>query len=119
MGVVMGHEITHAFDDSGREYDKYGNLKQWWNNDTIGNFNEEVQCMVEQYEKFDVHGEPVSSQFELKYMLNQFKLPTEKSRFIGLEFVRFLYHLEEYENKSIVFKVCLVLPDINTGGTII
>jgi membrane metallo-endopeptidase-like protein 1 len=31
----MAHELSHAFDDNGREYDKYGNLNQWWNNKTI------------------------------------------------------------------------------------
>ena len=60
IGVVVGHEITHAFDDSGRQYDKYGNLRQWWNNETIGNFNEQIQCMVDQYSNFEIHGEHVS-----------------------------------------------------------
>jgi len=31
----MGHELAHGFDNSGREYDKYGTMKQWWNNRTI------------------------------------------------------------------------------------
>ncbi|XP_072033755.1 endothelin-converting enzyme 2-like isoform X3 [Amphiura filiformis] len=65
IGVVVGHEITHAFDDSGREYDKYGNLRQWWNNDTIANFNEQIQCMVDQYSKFEVHGERVNGEYTL------------------------------------------------------
>ena len=35
IGVVIGHEITHGFDDKGRQFDKDGNLKQWWNNATV------------------------------------------------------------------------------------
>lgn len=35
LGVVIGHEITHGFDDRGRQFDKNGNMKQWWNNATI------------------------------------------------------------------------------------
>ncbi|XP_071509255.1 endothelin-converting enzyme homolog [Diadema antillarum] len=60
MGVVMGHEITHAFDDAGREYDKNGNLHRWWNNDTIKRFNRQTECMVEQYSGYDVLGSKVS-----------------------------------------------------------
>ena len=52
MGVVMGHELTHGFDDQGREFDKDGNLHQWWNNDTINLFKKRTQCFVDQYGKF-------------------------------------------------------------------
>ena len=43
IGVVIGHEITHGFDDKGRQFDKHGNLKQWWNNVTIQKFREQAQ----------------------------------------------------------------------------
>lgn len=56
MGVFMGHELTHAFDDTGRLYDKYGNLHQWWKNSTIINFQKRAQCFVEQYSNYDVQG---------------------------------------------------------------
>lgn len=56
MGVVMGHELTHAFDDQGREYDKYGNLHQWWNNQTIIKFKERTNCMEKQYSKYQING---------------------------------------------------------------
>lgn len=56
----MGHELTHAFDDQGREYDKDGNLRQWWNNETIKNFEESVKCLVDQYSAFKVDDKPVS-----------------------------------------------------------
>ncbi|KAL3861753.1 hypothetical protein ACJMK2_007776 [Sinanodonta woodiana] len=52
IGVVIGHEITHGFDDKGRQYDKDGNLKQWWKNVTIEMFRERTQCMIAQYSSY-------------------------------------------------------------------
>ncbi|RWS03047.1 neprilysin-2-like protein, partial [Dinothrombium tinctorium] len=52
IGVVIGHEITHGFDDKGRQYDKDGNLKQWWNNATIERFRERAQCIIDQYSNY-------------------------------------------------------------------
>lgn len=60
MGVVMGHELTHAFDDQGREYDLNGNLHQWWNNATIEKFKKRTQCFVEQYSQFETDGRHVN-----------------------------------------------------------
>ncbi|XP_054713276.1 endothelin-converting enzyme homolog isoform X1 [Uloborus diversus] len=57
MGVVMGHELTHAFDDQGREYDRFGNLHQWWKNSTIESFRERAQCFVDQYSSFEINTE--------------------------------------------------------------
>lgn len=55
IGVVIGHEITHGFDDKGRQYDKDGNLKQWWNNATIVSFRDRAQCIVDQYSRYKVN----------------------------------------------------------------
>ncbi|CAD1468814.1 unnamed protein product, partial [Heterotrigona itama] len=52
IGVVIGHEITHGFDDKGRQFDKDGNMMQWWNNATVKAFRERAQCIVEQYSKY-------------------------------------------------------------------
>lgn len=60
IGVVMGHELTHAFDDQGREYDLHGNLNQWWHNDTIDRFNNKTECFVEQYNAYEVQGRHVN-----------------------------------------------------------
>ena len=38
IGVVMGHELSHAFDDQGREFDEVGNMRKWWNNATVAKF---------------------------------------------------------------------------------
>lgn len=52
IGVVIGHEITHGFDDKGRQFDKNGNMIEWWDSKTIYTFREKAQCMVDQYSKY-------------------------------------------------------------------
>ncbi|KAM8805099.1 endothelin-converting enzyme 2 [Eudromia elegans] len=60
IGVVMGHELTHAFDDQGREYDKEGNLRPWWQNSSLEAFKNRTECMTEQYGRYTVHREKVN-----------------------------------------------------------
>ncbi|XP_076300647.1 neprilysin-1 [Lasioglossum baleicum] len=52
IGVVIGHEITHGFDDKGRQFDKDGNIMQWWNNATVGAFRKRAECIVRQYSNY-------------------------------------------------------------------
>ncbi|XP_012943220.1 neprilysin [Aplysia californica] len=54
IGVVIGHEITHGFDDRGRQYDSDGNLVQWWSESAIEKFKGKAQCIVDQYGNFTV-----------------------------------------------------------------
>ncbi|ETV67905.1 hypothetical protein H257_16027 [Aphanomyces astaci] len=49
IGMVIGHEITHGFDKSGRKVDGDGNLKQWWSNATNDAFKTKAQCFIDQY----------------------------------------------------------------------
>ncbi|XP_078665541.1 neprilysin-like isoform X1 [Branchiostoma floridae x Branchiostoma belcheri] len=49
IGAVIGHEITHGFDDSGRQFDKDGNLNLWWDPDVANRFKEAAQCVMDQY----------------------------------------------------------------------
>ncbi|KAF6384994.1 hypothetical protein mRhiFer1_008843 [Rhinolophus ferrumequinum] len=60
IGVVMGHELTHAFDDQGREYDKEGNLRPWWQNESLAAFRNHTACMEEQYGQYQVNGEKLN-----------------------------------------------------------
>ncbi|XP_049737404.1 endothelin-converting enzyme 2 isoform X1 [Elephas maximus indicus] len=60
IGVVMGHELTHAFDDQGREYDKEGNLRPWWQNESLAAFRNHTACMEEQYSQYQVNGESLN-----------------------------------------------------------
>ena len=54
IGVVIGHEMTHGFDDQGRNYDMDGNLSAWWNKEDEDKFNERAKVLVEQYDKIVV-----------------------------------------------------------------
>ncbi|XP_067423071.1 endothelin-converting enzyme 1 isoform X2 [Emydura macquarii macquarii] len=65
IGVVVGHELTHAFDDQGREYDKDGNLRPWWKNSSVEAFKQQTECMVEQYSNYTVNGEAVNGKHTL------------------------------------------------------
>jgi len=56
IGVVIGHEMTHGFDDQGRQYDKNGNLSPWWEQSDIDEFKAHAQCIVNQYSKFSIIG---------------------------------------------------------------
>lgn len=54
IGVVIGHEISHGFDDQGRKYDKDGNLNDWWTEEDGKRFNERTQVLVDQFNQFVV-----------------------------------------------------------------
>ena len=59
IGAVIGHELTHGFDDQGRQFDKEGNLKDWWTAEDAKAFEQRAQCLVDEYNSFvavdDVH----------------------------------------------------------------
>ncbi|XP_061114029.1 membrane metallo-endopeptidase-like 1 [Conger conger] len=52
IGMVIGHEITHGFDDNGRNFDKDGNMNNWWSPYSAEHFKDQSQCMVRQYGNF-------------------------------------------------------------------
>ena len=56
FGSVSGHELSHAFDSTGRHYDETGNFTQWWDNRTIQAFQRKAQCFIDQYHEFTVPG---------------------------------------------------------------
>jgi endothelin-converting enzyme/putative endopeptidase len=53
MGSTVGHELTHGFDDEGRQFDKDGNLKNWWTKEDEKKFTERAECMVKQYDAIE------------------------------------------------------------------
>lgn len=59
IGVVIGHEMTHGFDDSGRQYDADGNLNDWWTPESAARFKERAGRIVDQFSEYvaigDVH----------------------------------------------------------------
>ncbi|XP_053562346.1 phosphate-regulating neutral endopeptidase PHEX isoform X1 [Bombina bombina] len=52
IGVIVGHEFTHGFDNNGRKYDKDGNLYSWWTTDSEEKFKNKTKCMVDQYNEY-------------------------------------------------------------------
>lgn len=53
-GGTIGHELTHAFDDEGRQFDAKGNLKDWWTKKDAKEYEERAQCIVDQYAQYTV-----------------------------------------------------------------
>src|SRR5271168_757085 len=54
IGSVIGHELTHGFDDEGRQFDAQGNLKDWWTAEDAKEFEQRATCLADEYSKFKV-----------------------------------------------------------------
>lgn len=57
MGAVIGHEITHGFDDHGSQFDGRGNLRNWWSDEDLKNFKERAACVSTQFDGYVVDGD--------------------------------------------------------------
>jgi endothelin-converting enzyme/putative endopeptidase len=57
IGMVIGHEMTHGFDDEGRQYDGKGNLADWWTKADVKRFQAKSQCLIDQYGSFVADGD--------------------------------------------------------------
>jgi predicted metalloendopeptidase len=57
MGAVIGHEITHGFDDHGSKFDAQGNLKDWWSPEDLKNFKARAACVSDQFDAYVVDGD--------------------------------------------------------------
>ena len=90
IGVVIGHEMTHGFDDQGRKFDKEGNLTDWWTPTDAGRFDERAKVLVDFYDNIvvidTVHangtftlGENIADQGGLQIAYNAF-LKTEQAK---------------------------------------
>lgn len=53
MGAVIGHEMTHGFDDQGRQYDEVGNLRNWWTDASAREYDERRKAVVTQYSSYE------------------------------------------------------------------
>ena len=58
IGVVIGHEMTHGFDDQGRHYDKNGNLNDWWEAEDTARFQKNAQVLVDWFNKVKISDDP-------------------------------------------------------------
>ncbi len=57
IGAVIGHEMTHGFDDQGRKFDAQGNLKNWWTEQDLKNYTERATCVEKQFDGYVVEGD--------------------------------------------------------------
>jgi putative endopeptidase len=66
LGSVIGHELSHRFDDEGRKYDLDGNLRSWWSDEDVANFEKRAQCFTGEYSSFRLDdGTPVDGKLTL------------------------------------------------------
>ena len=88
IGVVIGHEMTHGFDDSGRQFDKNGNLAEWWTKEDADRFKALSDRLVEQFDAIEVApgvhangrytlGENIADQGGLRISLSAYKEATK------------------------------------------
>src|SRR5260370_35749945 len=52
IGAVVGHELTHGFDDQGRQFDPQGNLSDWWTAEDAKEFQKRAECFIQEYSSF-------------------------------------------------------------------
>lgn len=65
LGTVIGHELTHGFDDQGQRYDKDGILQPWWTDQSISAFKDRQRCFAEQYSKYEMFGYNINGNLTL------------------------------------------------------
>ncbi len=84
IGSIMGHELTHSYDDEGRKFDKKGDMKEWWTKKTAAEFERRATCLANQYDQYvtegDLHingkltlGENIADQGGVKISYNGWK----------------------------------------------
>jgi predicted metalloendopeptidase len=95
-GATMGHELTHGFDDQGRQYDWQGNLKNWWTPEDAKGFEERAESVAKQYDGYEVlpglhingHqtlGENIADVGGLRVALTAFKLATKDKTLVPID----------------------------------
>lgn len=93
IGVVIGHEMTHGFDDQGRHYDADGNLKDWWTEEDEKMFNSKTKKLVDQFNSIEVApgikangeftlGENIADQGGLRLSLTAYQATNNKDEII-------------------------------------
>ncbi len=65
MGSVIGHEMTHGFDDQGRKFDAQGNMIEWWTPEDLKNYEARSKCVEDQYDSYVYEGQHVNGKLVL------------------------------------------------------
>lgn len=68
IGIIIAHEITHAFDNVGRTFDKDGNVKNWWDPKTEMMFINKTKCLINQYNNYIVPENDMKVSNRLKFI---------------------------------------------------
>jgi predicted metalloendopeptidase len=65
IGSVIGHEMTHGFDDQGRKFDAQGNMRDWWTPEDLKNYLERSKCVEDQYDSYVYEGQHTNGKLVL------------------------------------------------------
>ena len=65
IGTIIGHEMTHGFDDQGRKFDPNGNLKMWWTKKDSEHFNKKTSILIEQFNNTKINGKKINGKLTL------------------------------------------------------
>ena len=65
IGAVIGHEMTHGFDDQGRKFDAQGNMREWWTPEDLKNYEARSKCVEDQYDSYVYEGQHVNGKLVL------------------------------------------------------
>jgi len=93
FGMVIGHEITHGFDDMGSKFDADGNLKNWWTPNDFKKYNMMADAIKNQYGKFEIEGENINPELTLGENMADIGG-------LGLSYNGYKKYLEEHPNKN-------------------
>eukprot|EP00004_Rigifila_ramosa_P021709 TRINITY_DN5827_c0_g1_i2.p1 TRINITY_DN5827_c0_g1~~TRINITY_DN5827_c0_g1_i2.p1 ORF type:complete len:494 (+),score=118.11 TRINITY_DN5827_c0_g1_i2:770-2251(+) len=96
IGMVIGHELTHGFDDQGSQFDHTGNLSDWWSAQSKAQFAEKTACVSDLYSSYSINGTHVNGALTLGENIADFG---------GVAEAFFAYQLMKSENAS-----CCGLP---------
>ncbi|KAF7989698.1 hypothetical protein HCN44_008372 [Aphidius gifuensis] len=97
LSNIIGHEISHGFDDVGRQYDEDGNLRNWWSTDTINEYNDRAECFVHKF------GQYVVKYHNISYRTDPIKTLSENiadSTGVRAVFEAFKKHSAEFPSKN-------------------
>lgn len=93
IGMVIGHEITHGFDDQGSKYDSNGNLNNWWTPSDYQKYKDKTNNIKEQYNKYEIEGNKVNGQLTLGENIADIGG-------LGLSYKAFTKYINDYHTKS-------------------
>jgi putative endopeptidase len=95
FGMVVGHEITHGFDDQGSKFDENGNLNNWWEKEDYIKYENKTKIIKDQYSKYNVNGQPVNSELTLGENIADIGG-------IGLSYRAYLNFLKDYPEQNTI-----------------